>query len=229
MVDYVRKYPRTPHLPFSRSVTSDDITGTNWVFLQEGSEVVVTEKMDGECTTLYHDRFHARSMDSMYHPSRSWVANLWGNVRWQLPPWRRLVVENVYAEHSIRYDQLPTFAYGITVIDLLNDEGQGSMSGTPTVLAWDSILEVFSEVGITPVPTLYRGKTSLAHLRSLFKTLDTSRQEGLVVRTAGSFLEEDFGKNVGKAVRVGHVTTSEMWIKNWKPNSMAKTSVSNGN
>ena len=52
MVNYVRKYPRTPHLPFSRSVTSDDITGTNWVFLQEDSEVVVSEKMDGECTTL---------------------------------------------------------------------------------------------------------------------------------------------------------------------------------
>lgn len=35
--------------------------------------VVITEKMDGENTTLYRDGLHARSLDSRHHPSRNWV------------------------------------------------------------------------------------------------------------------------------------------------------------
>lgn len=31
----VRKYPRTPHLPFFHSKTSDDITGSAWDFLKQ--------------------------------------------------------------------------------------------------------------------------------------------------------------------------------------------------
>lgn len=57
-------YARTPHLPFSKGKTSDDISGDDWEFLKNETPVVVTEKMDGECTTFYNDGFHARSLDS---------------------------------------------------------------------------------------------------------------------------------------------------------------------
>ena len=40
------KYPRTPHLPWSSSLTEDDISGSDKQFY--GKMVVVTEKMDGE-------------------------------------------------------------------------------------------------------------------------------------------------------------------------------------
>jgi hypothetical protein len=57
------KYPRTFHLPFSLAVSSDD------KLLQSldsfvGNRVIVTEKMDGENTSLYSDgTTHARSID----------------------------------------------------------------------------------------------------------------------------------------------------------------------
>ena len=220
MNTYLRKYPRTVHLPFSGSKTSDDVTGASWKFLREDLEVVITEKMDGENTTLYRDRFHARSVDSKFHESRSWVAGLWGRVSWMIPEGRRVVVENVYAEHSIRYDKLPTFAFGICVIDLLDADGKLSEHGVPTVLSWDDSLKIFAELGITPVPLLYRGKTSMKHLREVFESLDTYAQEGIVVRTAGSFLEEDFWDNSAKGVRKGHVQTDQHWTRTWRPNKM---------
>ena len=52
------KYPRTPHLPFSPGRSDDDIGLGKVEFT---GEVVVTEKLDGENTTLYHDYLHART------------------------------------------------------------------------------------------------------------------------------------------------------------------------
>lgn len=212
-MDIHRKYPRTPHLPFSRSHTSDDVFGQEWAFFSEDADVVVTEKMDGESTTFYRDGFHARSLDSRFHPSRSWVAGLWGQVSWQLPENRRIILENMYAEHSIRYEALPTFAFGIGVVDVTDS--------LPCFLSWDDTLEIFADLGITPVPTLYRGRVTLGLLREIFENLDVDRQEGIVVRSASSFPEADFSSHVGKAVRPGHVQTEDHWTRTWKPNSLA--------
>lgn len=72
------KYPRTAHLPWSPGATSDDIYQGN-LSPFAGKQVVVTEKMDGENTTLYRDFVHARSIDSRFHPSRTWVKALQAN------------------------------------------------------------------------------------------------------------------------------------------------------
>jgi len=40
-------------------------------------------------------------------------------------------------------------------------------------------------------------------------------REGIVVRNAGEFSNEDFGSNVMKWVRKGHVTTDTHWSRNW--------------
>ena len=58
MTSYV-KYPRTPHLPWSPGATADDRVHTDLAGL-EGREIVVTEKLDGENTTIYRDHVHAR-------------------------------------------------------------------------------------------------------------------------------------------------------------------------
>lgn len=47
-----------------------------------GQEVVVTEKIDGENTTMYPDHIHARSLDSNHHPSRNIVKQLHGQVNY---------------------------------------------------------------------------------------------------------------------------------------------------
>ena len=72
-------YPRTPHLPWSPGATSDDVRVGDLSGLT-GRDVVVTEKLDGENTTLYRDGLHARSLDSGHHPSRAWVKALHGRV-----------------------------------------------------------------------------------------------------------------------------------------------------
>jgi hypothetical protein len=72
--DMYVKYPRTYHLPWSPGQTRDDrVIESTDIF--KGKEVVVTIKMDGENTTMYHDYIHARSIDSGSHPSRTWIKN----------------------------------------------------------------------------------------------------------------------------------------------------------
>ncbi|MFT5465446.1 MAG: hypothetical protein ACI8UO_000541 [Verrucomicrobiales bacterium] len=56
------KYPRTLHLPWSPGSTNDDCF-LNGVSHFEGREVVVTEKLDGENTSMYRGGIHARTLD----------------------------------------------------------------------------------------------------------------------------------------------------------------------
>lgn len=65
-----RKYPRTLHLPQSLSVTSDDKVHKS-LDQFDVKEVVITEKLDGENTTIYCEGTHARSIDGRYHSSRA--------------------------------------------------------------------------------------------------------------------------------------------------------------
>src|SRR5690348_10774698 len=99
------KYPSTPYLQFSRSKDPNDSVVDNI----DAIWVVVTEKMDGEGTTFYNDGYHARSLDSKFHASRSWVAALHGSIAHQIPEGMRICGENLYAEHSIRYENLSTY------------------------------------------------------------------------------------------------------------------------
>lgn len=98
-------YPRTPHLPWSPGASADDVrVGGLGGFV--GREVVVTEKLDGENTTLYADGLHARSVDSAHHPSRAWLKALHGRIADRIPAGWRVCGENLYARHSIPYDTL---------------------------------------------------------------------------------------------------------------------------
>lgn len=65
------KYPRTAHLPWSPGVSDDDLLLES-LDLFVDQEVVTTEKLDGENTTLYPEGLHSYSIDSRHHPSRDW-------------------------------------------------------------------------------------------------------------------------------------------------------------
>ena len=58
--DHRVKYPKTRHFHFSNTSSDDVILGDYSGF--KGEEVVVTEKMDGENTTIYRDGMHAREL-----------------------------------------------------------------------------------------------------------------------------------------------------------------------
>ena len=193
-----RKHPRTPHHPLSPGVGSDDKVATD---LSRLGEVVMTEKMDGENTTLYAGGFHARSVEDARHPSRDWLAAFHARIRWTIPEGVRICGENLYARHAIAYDALPSFFLGFSAWD------------GDTCLAWDDTLALFERIGITPVPVLWRGAYSEAALAEIVAGLDTDRQEGVVTRSAGAFAHADFASRVVKWVRPGHVQTDRHWSR----------------
>ncbi|GAA2411649.1 hypothetical protein GCM10010420_45790 [Streptomyces glaucosporus] len=191
-------YPRTPHLPWSPGASSDDVRAGDLSGLR-GAEVVVTEKLDGENTTLYRDGMHARSPDSAHHPSRAWVKALQGRIGAAIPPGWRVCGENVFARHSIPYEDLESYFYGFSVWD-----------DRDRCLDWDGTVRFLRRLGV-PVPrVLWRGVYDERALRAL--RLDTARREGYVVRTVGGFAREEFGRRVAKWVRPGHVRTDTHWM-----------------
>jgi hypothetical protein len=192
------KYPRTVHLPWSPGVSDDDVVDKNLDALMD-QDIVITEKMDGENTTLYHDGFHARSLDSRHHPSRDWLAGFHAGLAHRIPDDVRICGENLYAQHSITYDDLPSYFLGFGVW-----RGQRCLS-------WPETLDMFDVLGITPVPVLYRGPYVPRVLEDLSRFMDHRRQEGYVVRTVQEFDLADFGRRVRKYVRAGHVQTTEHW------------------
>ena len=194
------KYPRTHHLPWSEGVNDDDRVLPSLAALT-GQRVVVTEKMDGENTTLYRDYTHARSVDGRSHSSRNWVKQFWSKMSADIPEGWRVCGENLYARHSITYAELPTYFMGFSIWNERN-----------MCLGWDETLDWFELMGITPVTVLYDGIFDEKAIRKLWDAKDWEQHEGYVVRLAEPILYGDFRHNVGKFVRKGHVQTGKHWM-----------------
>lgn len=195
------KYPRTYHLSWSKSVHDDDkIISSLAPFV--GQRVVVTEKMDGENTTLYSDYIHARSLDSRHHPSRDWVKQFWGQICHNIPHGWRICGENLFAKHSIFYDNLSSYFMGFSIWNEQN-----------ICLDWDSTLIWFNKLGISPVPVIYDGLFNEKQLQRLERELDFSKQEGYVIRLASAIAYQDFSQQVAKYVRHKHLQTDDTWLK----------------
>lgn len=195
------KYPRTFHLPFSPSVSNDDRIMSNINTLLS-NEVVITEKMDGENTSLYQNYIHARSIDYIKHPSRGWIRAFHSNIKHQIPEGWRVCGENLFSKHSIEYANLSNYFLGFSIWDGTN------------CLSWDETVEWFELLGIDCVPVLYRGKLSQPVINEIISSLDFNKQEGFVIRTTSSFSLKDFSTHVGKYVRANHVSTHGHWMRN---------------
>ena len=140
------KWPKTYHLPSSLTLTADD-KRLDSVEQFAGKQVIITEKLDGECTSLHFDLVHARSESSGHQQWRSLVKSLHAQIRSWIPQNIQLVGENVYAMHSIFYDSLTSYFYLFSVID----KEKGVVLSVDEILEWAEILE------IPFVPILYRG------------------------------------------------------------------------
>jgi len=201
------KYPRTPHLPMSPGVNPDDIS-LDTLAQFENLEVVVTEKLDGECTTMMRDHYHARSLDSRHHPSRSAVKALWGNVRYMIPEGWRIVGENVYAKHSIHYTDLEGYFYGFSVWNSENIS-----------LSWEETVAFLDDLNIPHVHQFYQGPyVGMDDILNMYEIYKCEREEegqeveGFVMKNIDRFYYDDFGNNIAKYVRKGHVQTDEHWM-----------------
>lgn len=205
------KFPRTYHLPWSEEVHGDDKVLKSTVQF-EGHRVVVTEKRDGECTSMYRDgTVHARSIDGTGYPWQSQIKAMWRERCLDLPEGWRVVGENLYARHSIGYSNLKAWIEVFAIFDQDN-----------FVLSWDSMVEWCSLLGLDPVPVLWRGQWNEKKVRSFHETLDLNRQEGYVLRVVNQFHFESWKHFVGKWVRKGHVQTDTHWTKSWVANSLGE-------
>jgi len=205
------KYPRTYHLPTSPGLASDDRRIPD-LSVFDGQRVIVTEKMDGESTTLTRERTYARSVDSGYHPSRDWLRAFHAGRAADIPTGWRISGEYLYARHSVAYTRdggnpLRSFFYGFGVWDEYND-----------FLDWDAAVEMLAMLDIETVPVLYDGVFDAAVIARVAEGLDTSRQEGFVVRLADRLPYPDgsgdagrFFQAIAKWVRPGHVTSERHW------------------
>lgn len=196
------KYPRTPHLPWSPGRSADDIALDSIQHLEQLEDVVVTEKLDGENTTLYHDYLHARSIDSKSHPSRDWLKQFHATIRPNIPEDFRICGENVSAKHSIFYKALATYFYVFAIF-------QGDVC-----LSWDETSEWCQLLELETVPVLYRGQWDEAAIKACWhgQSAFGEEQEGYVVRNAGRFRFDEFQRHIAKYVRPAHVTTNQHWM-----------------
>jgi len=199
MTDFY-KYNRTYHLPWSLGSTNDDkFLNDTSAFL--GKEIVITEKMDGENTSMYFDRVHARSIDSKDHDSRHWVKGLWGQIRNDIPTGWRICGENLYAKHSLSYNDLSTY---FMVFSIWNENN--------ICLSWKDTVDVCDMLNLTPVPIIDTIIYNENYLKKLALDFDVINKEGFVIRNINEFSYDDFSDNVAKWVRAMHVNTDQHWM-----------------
>jgi len=201
------KYPRTMHFPWSENLQNDDRMHDNIDFFT-GKEVIGTIKIDGECTSLYPDYIHARSIDSKYHESRTWIKALHGQIKHEIPTGWRICGENMYAKHSIHYHYLKSYFYIYSIWDENN-----------IALSWDDTVEYASILGLETVPVFFRGiwgAETRGQLEQAFKAYQDASQdpvEGYVVRVTGRVPYKDYRRSYAKWVRKGHVQTTQFWMR----------------
>lgn len=192
------KYPRTPHLSFSPGVDDDRIIDKLALNKLLSRNIIITEKMDGENTTLYSDYLHSRSLDAPSHLSQSWVREFHSKIKHEIPEGWRICGENMFAKHSIYYNDLETYFFGFSVWTDKN-----------VCLPWWETLDWFYFIGIEPVNVLYHGPGSMEIVNEVISELDLTRQEGIVIRSVCGFNYDQFGEYVCKWVRRNHNQTSQ--------------------
>ena len=209
------KYPRTFHLPWSESRTADDRVHENLDFFI-GKEVVVLEKRDGENSSVYSDGyFHARSIDGNNHPSQDWLKNHIQNWFFELPTDWRVCGENLYALHSIKYNNLQTY---FEVFNIWNENNE--------CISWKETKEWCELLKIETVPVLYEGPYDEYVIKGI--KLDTALQEGYVIRLSESFPYSKFRYSTAKFVRKNHVnTTVHNWRMGWTKDKCNHRSIEN--
>jgi hypothetical protein len=179
------------------------------------TEIVITEKVDGGNACFTSSNVYARTHSVA--PSEYWwdaCKALHANVRFEIDPELSVFGENVWAVHSIEYDNLPST---FLIFNVRNDS-------INLWWEWDLVELMSSHLNIPTVPVLFRGtvkseeelKTvteSLANLPSAFGGM----REGVVVRVAREFKDDEFSTCLAKWVRHNHVQTDEHWTKHVRP------------
>ncbi len=205
------KYPRTPHFPYSPGVTNDDRILPLGVTTLLNRELVATEKMDGSNVCLESDAVFARSHSGPpTHPSFDLLKAYHSGVKYLIDPDLQFFGEWCYAVHSIQYEALPAYFFLFGVRDKLSQNW----------CDFDNVTTFAAAIGAITPPVLWRG--TFATRAALERAVMNSGQEqstfggpreGLVVRWAEGYRDEDFDGAIAKWVRAGHVQTDDHWTR----------------
>ncbi len=226
------KYHSTGHWRWSPKVHRDDSYHPDPEFFLN-KEIIITEKIDGGNTCLYHGDAYARSTDSPAH--EGWFSMVKNQHAWKTGivlvggdhGFRQRYAyygEDMYGVHSIEYDAVypqHTF-YLFSVLDLQ----------TMRFVCWDDVDAHGCSLNVLRVPVVHRGTFGSVEgitglLEAEMKNPSTlgGEREGFVIRLVDSFPYDDIIKvgktlvmrNVCKYVRPNHVQTDQHWKENWRP------------
>lgn len=219
------KYNRTLHLPFSPGATSDDKIAKDVSTLLR-RKVIITEKVDGSNTSLEASGCFARTHSGPpTHASFDGLKALHSNVKHLLFEDYQFFGEWCYALHSIPYDKLPSYFLLFAIRELRENS-------EPIWQDWDTVELWAKEIGVDTVPVLWRGFIkNESELQEIVEDLAQrpsklgKDREGVVIRLADSFMDDDFSKYVMKWVRQDHVQTSD----HWKNQEIVKNKLCNHN
>jgi ATP-dependent RNA circularization protein (DNA/RNA ligase family) len=205
------KYGRSYHLPFSPGATRDDKISKSVSSLL-GIDVVISEKLDGENTCMTKGGVYARSHAA--YTTSGWsreVRQIHSLIKNDLSEDVFLFGENLEGIHSIEYTNLKSYFYIFGVRD------------NNIWIPWEGVEEYSYLLDIPTVPVLFKGiinteKELKEIIESLVKQPSAlgGEREGVVIRNASMFHNDDFSENLAKWVRKDHVQTDEFWTKNWK-------------
>lgn len=205
------KYNRTYHLPFSPGTTNDDRISNSVDSLLD-IDIIITEKMDGGNTGITRGGVYARSHAA--YTESSWsreVRQIHSSIKNSIDEGVFIFGENMEGIHSIEYSNLKSYFYIFGVRD------------NNIWIPWSAVEEYSYLLDIPTVPVLFKGVfTAEKELRDKVESLckEPSElggiREGIVIRNAEMFHNDDFSENLMKWVRKDHVTTDDHWTRNWK-------------
>ena len=205
------KYPRTYHLNYSPGSSSDDRIAPSSKELI-GVDIVITEKLDGSNTSVVKGGVYGRSHAEF--SQNPWDREMWkihDMIKFDIPEDTFIFGENLEGIHSISYNNLTSYFYIFGIRD------------NNIWIPWNDVEEWAYLLDLPTVPVLFKGIVkSEKELQTLVERLSTEpsklggQREGIVVRNASLFHNDDFADNVQKWVRKGHVTTDYHWTRNWK-------------
>ena len=203
------KFPRIPHLPFSPSPARDDRILSDYSCF-EGERIVVTEKMDGENTSIYWNgavHFRSTNTSTRQTPDVAYIKRLASEIAWKLPEGWRITGELVYYKHSIYYTDIEErFGKFFILFAVWN--------GDNTLLSWNDIESWARTLDLPIPPVLYKGEFSESKLKEVADNINVNKQEGFVVRVTRAIPYPKSGifRCVAKWVRPNHVQAQAHWL-----------------
>ena len=219
-----KKYNRTFHLPWSAGCTNDDKIAKS-VDSLIGVPIIITEKMDGSNVSLERDGCFARThAGPPTHPSFDQLKALHASLRLTIPQNFQLFGEWCYAKHSIEYTALPNYFMLFGARHLISDKDDFPiLYWNP----WADIEHISKNMGLPTVPVIYGNIVVFSEIE-LKKFTDNAMSqpsacggimEGVVVRLASGFDDDQFPESIMKCVRANHVDPNN---DHWKHQVITK-------